>query len=366
MITVIHLRDSGFVGGPEKQILGQVSRLDRSRFAPVVVSFAAAGKDALAKAAAAEGVAVGCLPDGKLTVSRAVSGLRALLRRSLNPVVIASGFKADLTARWACGADRVPWIAWFHGYTGASARVRCYEALDKRALKDARRVVAVCERTGEHLRASGLANVTVVHNGIDTAAVRTLGDRRSARLELGIRDNEFCIGVASRLSMEKGIDLFISSASGVLRVHPNARFAVVGDGPERAALQRQAARLRIADRFVFTGMRQDAVHLMKGFDVFVLPSLRENMPVALLEAMACGISVVATDVGGVREVLDTTPAEPVAAGCSLALTLGMVELLDDQALRRVQSSALMKRVDDFRFDRQVRKMESVLEQVVVD
>lgn len=361
MITVIHLRDSPFVGGPEKQVLGQSVLLDKGRFEPVIVSFAKSGKNALTEAATAAGIRTECLTDGKLSMPRAVSDLRELLRRSPNPVVISSGFKADFTARSACSQEHVPWIAWFHGYTAETMRVRIYEALDLRALKHAQCVIALCERAASHLRARGLTNVTVVPNGIDAAAVRTAGDRKSFRSELGIGESELAVGVVSRLSVEKGIDLFINSASEVLRTHPSVKFPIIGDGPLRAALQRQAESLGIAGRVIFTGMREDAVCLMKALDVFVLPSHRENLPVALLEAMACGVSVVATDVGGVGEVLDGTPAEPIPPGSSRAITKAVSALLDDHILRRAHAAALLKRVGAFSFGAHVGMIEAILD-----
>ena len=363
MITLIHLRDSAFVGGPEKQILGQSARLDRSRFEPTVVSFSSDGESALTEAAMEEGILAECLPDGKLHLPRAIGCLRGLLRRCSNPVVVTSGFRADITACYACSAERVPWIAWFHGFTASSAQVRLYESLDFHALRWAHRVIAICERTACMLRARGLSNTVVIPNGIDAPAVRSAGDRGTARRELTLADGDLAVGIVSRLSVEKGIGVFVRAAADILRVHPNSVFPIIGDGPTRASLERQAKRLEIARRMIFTGHRQDAVALMKGLDIFVLPSFRENLPVALLEAMVCGISIVATDVGGVGDVLARTPAKPVPPGSSKALVDAILALLADPGMRRAHGEAHMKRVDDFSFERHVLAMEELLEGV---
>lgn len=361
MITVIHLRDSAFVGGPEKQILGQCKLLDRSRFSPRVVSFSTSGKNALTEAAASEGIPAACLPDGKLASPRAVLRFRSLLRESENPLVVTSGFKADVIAWLACGSQGVPWIAWFHGYTAFTCRVRLYETLDLRVLRGASCVMALCERTAAQLRRSGIVNVNVVPNGIDVVAVRSTGDRRSARHALGIGEHEVAIGTISRLSEEKGLDVFIECAAGLLRSCPNARFPIVGDGPLEADLRRQAERTGFGSRFIFTGFRKDAVALLKGFDVFVLPSRRENQPVALLEAMACGISVVATDVGGVGDILAGTPVAPVPPGSPGELTSAILMLVQDHNLRTEQQAAMLKRVKDFSFERHVEAAQAVYE-----
>ena len=166
-MTIIHLRDSPFVGGPEKQILGQCARLDRSRYEPMVVSFTRTGSNSLLQAASQLGIRTGSIPDGKLAFFDAVSQLRAILREGGECVVIASGFKADFTSWLACGRDSVPWVAWFHGHTAISARVRTYEAVDMLAVRRARDVVAVCESAAQMLRKCGLRKVIAVTNAVE-------------------------------------------------------------------------------------------------------------------------------------------------------------------------------------------------------
>lgn len=363
MITVIHLRDSGFVGGPEKQILGQSRLLDRARFVPIILSFSASAKNALTEAALREGIEAECLPDGKIHARRALSRLRVLLRRSENPAVVSSGFRADFLARAACQAENMPWMAWFHGYTAATPRVRLYEAVDRRILRGARGVIALCGRTAASLRGFGMNNVIVVPNGIDAEAVRSEGDRKWARRELAMREGVPVIGTVSRLSKEKGIDILIRSAPDILRAFPSARFVIVGDGPLRSTLERKATDLGIVSNVTFTGHRTDAVALMKGFDIFTLPSLRENQPVALLEAMACGISAVATDVGGVGEMLSGTGVRPVPSASVRALTAALLRLLHDVGLRNAQASALLARAECFSFERHVKLIQDVYEDV---
>jgi len=355
MIKVIHLRDSPFVGGPEKQILGHCVRLDASRFEPVIASFARDNPNSFLQEAMALGLKSESLPDGKLAAPVAAKRLFEVVRDAADCVVIASGFKADLTAALA----RVPWIAWFHGYTAATTRVRLYEALDMIALRRACEVIAVCERAACQLRAAGLPRVTVVPNAVDVEAIADGGTRKSARVELGFRD-EPVVGAVSRLSPEKGVTYFIEAAPIVLAAHPEARFVVVGDGPLGARVRRRAVALGVGDRVRFVGHRVDAVRLMRAMDIFVLPSLRENLPIALLEAMACGVSVVATDVGGVAEVLHGTGIAPVDPGSADAIAASVIRLLGDRALRADLAAAGTVRVRDYDFGRQVRLMQGII------
>jgi glycosyltransferase involved in cell wall biosynthesis len=362
MITVLHLRDSPFVGGPEKQILGQCARLDRSRFDPLVVSFTRTGSNALTKAAADLGIGWASVSDGKLALLPAVRQLSALTRRGGRCVVISSGFKADFTAALLCASRRIPWIVWFHGYTGVTPRVRLYESVDMLALRRARSTVAVCERAAGQLREAGLRPVVVVPNAVDVDSIASRGTRLEARNEFGLDDGDLVVGSAARLSIEKGFGCLIDAAGAILAAYPNVRFVLIGDGPLRAELERRVEQLGVAKHFIFAGLRAEAASLIKAMDVFVLPSLRENLPVALLEAMACGASVVATDVGGVREVLSGTGVKPIAPGSVDALAGAVIAGLANPG---IGSASLVSRAREYSFDRQVRLMEAVIDQVEV-
>ena len=111
------------------------------------------------------------------------------------------------------------------------------------------------------------------------------------------------IGAVARLTHEKGIDRLIRAAPTVVAKCPEVRFVIVGDGPERPLLEAEAGRLGVDAHFHFAGHRADVGELLPAFDLFVLPSLREGLPFAVLEAMSAGLPVVATRVGGVPEAV---------------------------------------------------------------
>jgi glycosyltransferase involved in cell wall biosynthesis len=111
------------------------------------------------------------------------------------------------------------------------------------------------------------------------------------------------VGTVGRLASQKGQRYLIEAAPRVLERHPDVRFAIVGDGELRAQLEAQAAAAELDDRFLFTGMREDVAPLLASFDVFALPSLFEGLCLAVIEAQAAGVPVVATPVGGVKETV---------------------------------------------------------------
>jgi glycosyltransferase involved in cell wall biosynthesis/protein-tyrosine-phosphatase len=181
-----------------------------------------------------------------------------------------------------------------------------YEALDTWTLRCfADRIVAVSRRLARSLDDGGYGPGTVVPipNGVDVERIRSSRPREEVRRALGIDPTAGLIGIVGRLTPVKGHALFLRAARRILDEAPRARFLIVGDGPLRTELERTARELGVAEACVFAGARMDVYDLVGAMDVFVLSSLHEGSPMALLEAMALGTPVVATAVGGVPEIL---------------------------------------------------------------
>jgi len=209
------------------------------------------------------------------------------------------------------------------------------------------------------------ARSRVVRYGIDTAAVRARAARPAARAELGAGADEIVIGTVANLRATKGYpDLLVAARRVVDRV-PAARFVAAGRGPLETELREQQARLGLGDRFAFLGFRPDAVRVMSAFDVFCLPSHHEGLPVALMEALALGLPVVATRVGGVAElVTDGVDAVLVPAGEPAALADALVALAKDPARRAAMSRAACARADALDATAAVRAIEAVYREAV--
>lgn len=144
--------------------------------------------------------------------------------------------------------------------------------------------------------------VRVLHNGIDPSVFEGAGAGGVGR-ELGRREGEFLVGTAVVLSEQKGIRYLLEAARLVRDADPTVRFAIAGDGPLRAELEEQARALALGDTVRFLGYRRDVPQLIAALDAYVLPSLWEGLPLALLEALAGGKPILATTVGGNPEVV---------------------------------------------------------------
>ena len=130
------------------------------------------------------------------------------------------------------------------------------------------------------------------------------GVRQTGRSRLGVGDGETVIGTVGRLDPIKDQATLVAAFSRLVARHDSLRLLLVGDGPCRRSLEEQVARLELDDRVTFLGRRDDVSELLRAMDVFVLPSLAEGASNTILEAMATGVPVVATRVGGNPELIE--------------------------------------------------------------
>ncbi len=192
--------------------------------------------------------------------------------------------------------------------------------------------------------------VGVLYNGIDVDAFSAASDRASARTALGAAPGELTLLQVARLDYLKDHATAVRTLARVVAQRPEARLVLVGDGPERPAVEAAARAAGVDGKVRWLGTRHDVARLLPGADVFLLTSLSEGIPLTVLEAMAAGLPIVATDVGGLAEVVahgDTGFLAPARDDEALA---GLVlRLADDADLRRRMGHAGRTRVKE-RFD----------------
>lgn len=226
-----------------------------------------------------------------------------------------------------------PMTGWDRVKSGA------HDALDRATLRVfADRIIAVSSNVAEVLKRSGYKRsiVTHVHNGIDLSNVNASRSPQTVRGTLGLADGAVVIGTTGRLSPVKGHEYLVRAARFIVEREPRARFVFVGTGPLKRELQALAVDLGVggACRFVDPGTLDASVYdLMAAMDVFVLPSLSEGIPMALLEAMALERPVIATRVGGVPEmIVDRSNGLLVRPQDDRALASACLTLADDRQL----------------------------------
>ena len=230
--------------------------------------------------------------------------------------------------------------------------------------KFAYRVVGVSEHTSANLinyEKISQAKVMTIWNGIYGPKYDIKIDRNKKRQELGIKNKGPIIGLGVRLTEQKGITYLLQAMPQVIKSFLDITLIIAGDGKLKSYFQNEAVELGIADNVLFLGTRLDIPELLNLFDVYVLPSLWEGMPMVLLEAMAAGCPVIATDVGGVFRVIDhkqngllVAPRNPDQFAKSI------VKLLSDESLRRKYAqNGQSKFIDKFSADAMTRQYEKL-------
>jgi glycosyltransferase involved in cell wall biosynthesis len=202
----------------------------------------------------------------------------------------------------------------------------------------------------------------VIRHGIDVPAVAVQRvDRMQVRRELDV-DGMLVVGTVANLRATKGWPDLLVAARHVLDEVGNACFVAVGQGPMEHEIEALHRSLRLGDRFRLMGYRTDAVRLMAGCDLFCLASHHEGLPVAVMEAMALGLPIVATDVGGVGElVVDQIHGRLVPPHQSDALANALIELLTDEDRRAKAAEAVLAKATALSNEVAVRRIEAIYE-----
>jgi sugar transferase (PEP-CTERM/EpsH1 system associated) len=189
------------------------------------------------------------------------------------------------------------------------------------------------------------SKVEVLKNGVDVDKFQRRGDRAALRRSHGYSPEDIVVGTVGRLDPVKNQKALLEVAAALSAAHPYLRVVIVGEGPERAALSSEIARRNLRATAILLGQRDDVSAMLSMFDVFVLPSLGEGMCNTILEAMAVGLPVVATGVGGNPElVADGTTGQLVPVRDAGALAQAIARYVSDEPLRRRHGAAGRQRV----------------------
>ncbi|HEX9991106.1 MAG TPA: glycosyltransferase [Chloroflexia bacterium] len=349
-------------GGAEKALVDLALRLDRSRYNVSVCATRSAGNYQPMLEAA--GVQTFVLDRRSRWQTYKLIGLARLMRRQRVHILHTHLFGSNTWGRILGKLAGVPVIIAHEHWSSKSQREVWVDRLLYR-LSD--RILVPSEASKRMvMEVEGIPDrcLHVIYNGIDRAQFAPRRDRAETRSELGISDGTQVIGTVGRLSAEKGgVDLLIKAVACLRNEHPQARLVIVGDGPLRAGLEEVAARL--GEDVIFTGTRTDVARLLNAMDVFVLPSLHEAFPIAILEAMAVRLPVVATRVGGVPEVIqDGTTGLLVPPNDEEALHQALRRLLTEPKLADSLAQAGQKHVyEHFTIDKMVQNVEHLYEKL---
>jgi glycosyltransferase involved in cell wall biosynthesis len=297
--------------------------------------------------------------------------LQRIVRDKRIDILHMHGYGATTFGRAVAAIGRVPTI--LHEHANLTDTPWFQKAADRVFEPFTDIAIAVSKSTADfvvHARQIPVSKVKVVYLGVpleEFSRPRSSSEIAEARQELGIRPEEFAVGTITRLHDSKGNSYLVDAAARVLSERPTVRFFLVGEGPLRADLEAQAARLRLGDRFVFAGFRKDVARTLSAFDLCVFPSLWEGTPLTVFETLAMGKPIVSTDADGLMDVLTADiDAVIVPKRDSDALARKIVWALEHPAERtRLGAGARLKsaRYDITAFVRKMERLYTLMHQV---
>lgn len=335
---VVHLRGSDAMLGAERVVLELSARTQEFGYESIIAALQSelSPKPELIRAAAAAGIQTEILLCQGRFDPTVFKRLRELLQRQQADLLHCHGYKENFYGLLA--RHGLPCVTTNHLWKRNSRALHLYCWLDAKLSRHFDHVVAVSAPIQQELLAAGVpaAKISRIANGIDTAPFQqplSAAQRATVRASLGIGPERLAVGMVSRLGVEKGHAYALEAIAALSARYPRLLLAIVGTGPLLAELQTTVLRLGLGQQVIFCGQRSDIADVVRAFDLFLLPSLAEGLPMALLEAMAAGLPTVATQVGDVTAAIEhevsgllTPPGDAAALAEALERLLASAQL----------------------------------------
>lgn len=365
MIRVLHVIDTGGPGGAETVFLQTATRLDPARFHSTAV---VGGVGWLARQFEARGMSPLIVPaKGSLNVGYLSMLLRLARRHKIN-VIVAHLYGSAIYASLAGTLLSVPVVSVLHGQSDVQGGERFAAAKSALLRRGSRKVIFVSERLEEHLKPQlGLTNsqCVVIPNGVDTQVFRPNPDR-SLRAELGLPDDMALIGAIGNVREPKAYDVLLRAAHALSSRSRGFHLVIAGDRDNDLGrrLEQLSRDLGVENRVTFLGLRPDVSRILNNLDVFALSSRTEGFSIACIEAMACGVPVVATRSGGPEQILEGEAGILVPAGDPESLAHAIERVISSQDLAATLTSRAIQRVHErYSLRTMLSRYEDLLERV---
>lgn len=369
---VLHVRVvTGTGGGPEKTILNSPRFLKTAGYDCALAYLHPPGDPGFAtledRARQLEAELLS-FPDRGLTDLSVVKRLVTLCRERHVTIWHGHDYKSDALGLLVRRFHPMRLVTTVHGWGVTSKKTPLYYAIDRACLKHYERVVCVSdELLGDCLKAGIPADrCCEIENAIDVSAYENLPARDEARRTLNLPSGQFVIGAVGRLSAEKAFDVLIRAVDQLIDSGLPVSLIIAGDGPERSRLEALIRELKREDQIRLTGHVSDPRVVFAALDAFVISSTSEGLPNVLLEAMACGVPVISTAVGGIPKVItDEHDGLLIPSGSEAALVTSLTRLLHNDALRVSLRTAARETIRSrYSFEFRMRKMVALYDELL--
>ena len=305
-INILHIYQNSKIGGVQQQLLSLLKAYSRERFNPI---FCCLGpKEEIGKEI--EGTKIEFIPLNKLRYNRFSPGivleLYRLMKKKQIHVVRTHRYRSNLYGRLAAFLAGVPVIiASVHDNYRTDKRPK-RRIMNRILSKITDKIVAVSEDVKEDIiRYDSIdpSKIEVIPNGIDVERFNPEKNTTDIRKEFSLEDDDIVIGFIGRIVPAKGLEYLLNALPYLKEEFKSIKLLIVGEGSLVEKLKESAKKNNIFDNILFTGRRRDIPEILASINIFVMPSIAEGLPNALLEAMAMGKPIVTTEVGGIPEIV---------------------------------------------------------------
>ncbi|MBS1113636.1 MAG: glycosyltransferase [Nitrospirae bacterium] len=306
-LEILHILPGLWVGGVQSQLLTVLGNYDRSRFYPIVCSLSGIGT--IGRKMEDMGVEVHCLNKlGNRLDLTIIQDLYRLMKKREIKIVRTHQYHANLYGRIAANLAGVPCIVVsIHNIYNRDRKI--HRRMINRFLAGLTdKIIAVSETVGRDIikyDSIPKNKIMVIYNGIETNRFLHMSNGSAVRTEFKIPSSVSVIGIVGRLVHQKGHKYLLEAMVRIKARFPGSMLLIVGDGPLKGELTAYARDRGLGKDVIFAGSRMDIPDLLSAMDIFVFPSFREGLGNALLEAMAAGKPIIATDVAPMREIINS-------------------------------------------------------------
>ena len=297
-----------------------------------------------------------------------IASIRNFIKENNVDIIQTHGYKSNFYAIFAALFENVHLLATCHPWIKTSPRGKAYAKIDKLLLKKFRRIVAISDQVKKEILDAGIPDnkISIIDNGINLLRFEEQFDTKEIRKQFGIPLESQVIGTVGRLDLEKGHHILLEAAKIVIQKNPSTFFVIVGDGYLKNDLKSRAEQLKIEDHILLPGIIKEVPKILSVFDVFVLPSLTEGLPMALLEAMAAKKPVIASRVGAIPKVIiDNETGILIKPGNANELSKAVIDLLQDKfKADLITKNAYNKIVQEFSSSRMAKQYINIYENML--
>jgi len=380
-IKVLHIITRLDKGGSAQNTLDTVNQLDKNKYSVTLISgYTYDPNGEIARFISDNSIDYVLIPDLVREVSP-VKDIKAFFKilffmlKNKFDIVHTHTSKAGILGRWAAKFSGVRIIIHtphghvFYGYFGWF-KTRIFIYLESLTALITDKIITLTERGKQEHVSYGIARpgkFIPIYSGIKIKEFASVDiDRKKQKENLGIPSDAPVIGTVTRLDPIKGNHYFISALPEVVKIFPQIRVLIIGDGSERSSLEQAAKDFGISRNVMFLGMQTHVRNLVAIFDIFVLSSLNEGMGRCLLEAQLIGVPVVATKVGGIPEVVrNGMTGILVPEKNSLEISRALIKILSDASLRNDMSQEARHWVSEkFSVEAMVEKISGLYEKML--